>query len=242
MKKRSRTYIIENLIKFFSLELTSQKPLKATKPLSDHLHSTRRRVSNKEQVSTTPDTDTPTIQRTVKQTKDSNLDKDPVHVNVTVVVKKFAGTEKDGKGYTTAEATVEQKPQQYFEPVQRSPQNPTENKDKTEETIERAKSTDQQRTKSTEQKVLEHTDRHTQSDTEQIITDEQKKRRRPKRISRTCQTYECVFRRMERDQQQDLRATSDTEKNMQTRKSQLRPRKKSPKKNLPVYVSADSFR
>ena len=47
---------------------------------------------------------------------------------------------------------------------------------------------------------------------------------------------------MEREQQQDLRATSDTEKNMQTRKSQLRPRKRSPKKHLPVYLSADSFR
>lgn len=46
---------------------------------------------------------------------------------------------------------------------------------------------------------------------------------------------------MERDQQQDLRTTSDTEKNIQTRKSQLRPRKKSPKKNLPIYLSPDSF-
>ncbi|CAF4603791.1 unnamed protein product, partial [Rotaria magnacalcarata] len=79
-----------------------------------------------------------------------------------------------------------------------------------------------------------------QSDTEQIITEKQKKHRRPKRISRTCQTYECVFRRMERDQQHDLRATSDTEKNIQTLKSQLRPRKKSPKKNYPLYLSTDS--
>jgi hypothetical protein len=47
---------------------------------------------------------------------------------------------------------------------------------------------------------------------------------------------------MEREQQYDLRTTSDTEKNIQTRKSQLRPRKKSPKKNFPIYLSADSFR
>jgi hypothetical protein len=47
---------------------------------------------------------------------------------------------------------------------------------------------------------------------------------------------------MEREQQAEMRATSDTEKNIQTRKSQLRPRKKSPKKNHPVYLSSDSFR
>jgi hypothetical protein len=214
--------------------------------MSDHLHSTRRRAQHKEQILTTPDTlpdtDTSTVRRTVKQTKDSHQDKDPVHVNVTVVVKKFAGTTKDGNPITTAEATVEQKPQQYFEPVQHPPETlpvPTENKD---ETIERPKSTEQQQISSKEQTLLENHDRHTQSDTEQIITDNQKKHRRPKRISRTCQTYECVFRRMERDQQQDLRTTSDTEKNIQTRKSQLRPRKKSPKRNLPIYLSTDSFK
>ncbi len=122
------------------------------------------------------------------------------------------------------------------------PSTTIENKEQSEELIERSKSTDQQRTKSSEEKILKHPDRHTQSDTEQIITDEQKKRRRPKRISRTCQTYEGVFRRMEREQQSEMRATSDTEKNIQTRKSQLRPRNKSPKKNQPVYLTTDSFR
>ena len=95
--------------------------------------------------------------------------------------------------------------------------------------------------KSSDDNFLEQIDRHVQSDTEQIVTEEQKKRRRPKRISRTSQTYECVFRRMEREQTQDLRTTSDTEKNIQTKKSQLRPRKKSPKRNQSVYLSADSF-
>jgi hypothetical protein len=214
--------------------------------MSDHFHSTRRRAPNKEQILTTPDTmpdtDASTVRRTVKQTKDSHQDKDPVHVNVTVVVKKFAGTTKDGKPVTTAEAIVEQKSQQYFETVQQRPETlpaPTETKD---ELIERSKSTEQQRLQSSEEKILDPQDRHTQSDTEQIITENQKKRRRPKRISRTCQTYEHIFRRMEREEQHDLRTTSDTEKNIQTRKSQLRPRRKSPKKNIPIYLSTDSFR
>jgi hypothetical protein len=214
--------------------------------MSDHLHSTRRRTSNKEQILTTPDTipdtDRSSGRRTVKKTKDSHHDKDPVHVNVTVVVKKFAGTTKDGAPVTTAEAVVEQKPQQYFEPVQHPPENLLASTETKDESLERRKSTEQPRLPSSEEKMLEHNDRHTQSDTEQIITDNQKKRRRPKRISRTCQTYERVFRLMEREQQQELRATSDTEKTIQTRKSQLRPRKKSPKKNLPIYLSTDSFR
>jgi hypothetical protein len=215
--------------------------------MSDHLLSTRRRSSNKEHLLTTPDTmpdtDRSSGRHTIRKTKDSHQDKDPVHVNVTVVVKKFAGTKKDGTPVATAEAVVEQKPQQYFEPVQHPPESlsaPTEPKD---ESTERPKSIAQEpRLPSSEEKLLEPFDRHTQSDTEQIITDNQKKRRRPKRISRTCQTYESVFRRMEREEQQELRATSDTEKNIQTKKSQLRPRKKSPKKNLPVYLSTDSFK
>jgi hypothetical protein len=212
--------------------------------MSDYLHSTRRRAPNKEQILTTPDTDTPVTRRTVKQSKDSNQDQDPVNVNVTVVVKKFAGTGNDGSSRTTAEAFIEQKPQQYFEPVQHPPAilpPATENDDKHEESSERPKSTEQQRIEPSEQ-LTEHHDRHTQSDTEQIITEKQKKLRRPARVSRKCQTQECVFRRMEREQQYDLRAASDTEKNIQTRKSQLRPRKKSPKKNFPIYLSADSFR
>lgn len=229
------------------LEVSSQKPLKATQPMSDHLHSTRRRGSNKEQSLTTPDTvrdtDTPVVRRSVKQSKDSHQDKDPVHVNVTVVVKKFAGTAKDETPTTTTEAVVEKKSQQYFEPVHRPPEVPaltTENKD---ESTERPQSTDDQlRVPSPQQRQVEHHERHTQSDTEQIITETQKKRRRPKRISRTSQTYECVFRRMERDQQPDIRVTSDTEKNIQTRKSQLRPRKKSPRKHPPVYLSTESFK
>jgi len=236
------------------LELSPKKPLKATKPLSDHLHPTRRRVSTKEIFTTPdtiPDTDTPSVRHTVKKTKDSIEEKEPVHVNVTVVVKKFSGTSKDGTtSHTTTEAFVDQKPQQYFEHVQHPSETlplpltsaTTENKEKSEELIERPRSIDHQQIKSSEEKILEHCDRYTQSDTEQIITEQQKKRRKPKRISRTSQTYESVFRRMEREQQQDLRATSDTEKNIQTRKSQLRPRKKSPKKNLPVYLSTDSFR
>ncbi|CAF4305472.1 unnamed protein product [Rotaria sp. Silwood2] len=235
---------------FDDRELTSQKPLKATKPISDHFHSTRRRAPNNEQILATPDTisnaDTPTIRRTVKLSNDQNEDKEPVNVNVTVVVKKFSGTNDDRTSRTVTEAFIESKPQQYFEHVQHPPailppSPATEDKEKSEESIERPKTTEQQPTKSEEQ-FIEHHDREIHSDTEQIITEKQKHHRRPKRISRTCQTYECVFRRMEREQHNDLRATSDTEKNIQTLKSQLRPRKKSPKKNLPLYLSADSFR
>jgi len=223
---------------FFFQELSSKKPLKATKPLSEYVQPTRRRAPNKEIALTTPDTDTPTVRRTVKQNKDSNTDKDPVHVNVTVVVKKFASSSKEELGQTTAEAFVEPKLQPYFEPVQH-PTEPTQ--EKTEEINQRPRSIDHQQLKSSDDNFLEQIDRHVQSDTEQIVTEEQKKRRRPKRISRTSQTYECVFRRMEREQTQDLRTTSDTEKNIQTKKSQLRPRKKSPKRNQSVYLSADSF-
>lgn len=158
-------------------------------------------------------------------------------------MKKFSGTAKDETPSTTAEAVVEQKPQQYFEHVQRPPETLALTAESKDDMTERPKSTEEQpRAVSREQKQIEHHERHTQSDTEQIITETQKKRRRPKRVSRTSQTYECVFRRMERDQQHDIRVTSDTEKNIQTRKSQLRPRKKSPRKNLPVYLSTDSFK
>ncbi|CAM4905735.1 unnamed protein product [Rotaria socialis] len=224
---------------FDERELTPQKPLKATKPLSDHFHDTHRHTSNKEQTLTTPDTtsniDTPTIQRTVKVAKDHSQDKDPVNVNVTVVVKKFAGTNEDGNTRTVTEA--------YFEPVQHPSEIPSstiDDKEKAEISNERPRSTEQPLLQSSEQ-FISSNDRQIQSDTEQMTTEKQKKHRRPKRISRTCQTYECVFRRMERDQQHDLRATSDTEKNVQTLKSQLRPRKKSPKKNYPLYLSTDSF-
>ncbi|CAF3352469.1 unnamed protein product [Rotaria sp. Silwood1] len=235
---------------FDNRESTPQKPLKATKPMVDHFHSTRRRAPNSEQILATPDTisnaDTPTIRRTVKLSNDHNQDKEPVNVNVTVVVKRFAGTNDDGTSRTITEAFIDQKPQQYFEHVQHPPailppSSPTGDKEKPEESIERPRTSEQSPIKSSEQ-IIEHHDRETHSDTEHIITDKQKKNRRPKRISRTCQTYECVFRRMEREQYHDLRATSDTEKNIQTLKSQLRPRRKSSKKNLPLYLSADSFR
>ena len=85
-------------------------------------------------------------------------------------------------------------------------------------------------------------DRHTQSDTEQIMTEKQKKQRRPKRISRTTQTYECVFRRIECGEHEELRPTTNTEKNIQTRKSQLHPRSKSPRKNHTIYLSNDAFK
>ncbi|CAF2039831.1 unnamed protein product [Rotaria magnacalcarata] len=84
-------------------------------------------------------------------------------------------------------------------------------------------------------------ERHTQSDTEQIITEKQRKRRRPKRVSRKTQTQECIFRRMEREQHDELRPVNDTDKNIQTRKSQLCPKSKSPKKH-PTYISTDAFK
>lgn len=218
--------------------------------MSDHYHSIHRRASNKEQTVTTSDTisnaETPTVRRTVKVSKDRNQDQEPVNVNVTVVVKKFAGTNDDGTSRTVTEAYVEPKSEQYFEHVQRStevlpPPSTTEDNEKSEELKERPKSTDQAVVQPTEP-IIPSNERQIQSDTEQFTTEKQKKNRRPKRISRTCQTYESVFRRMEREQQQELRATSDTEKNVQTIKSQLRPRRKSPKKNMPLYLSADSFR
>ncbi|CAF3576930.1 unnamed protein product [Rotaria sordida] len=245
------TYYVQQQSNFVdNRELTPQKPLKATKPMSDHFHPTHRHAQKNEQISSTPDTisntGTPTFRRTIKLSNDQNQDNEPVNVNVTVVVKKFAGTNEDGTSRTITEAFVEQKPQQYFEPVQHPlailpPSTTTEDKEKSEESTERPKTSEQHPIKPSEQ-IIEHHDREIHSDTEQIITEKQKKNRRPKRISRTCQTYECVFRRMEREQYHNLRATADTEKNIQTLKSQLRPRKKSPKKNLPPYLPADSFR
>ncbi|UJR23306.1 hypothetical protein I4U23_026321 [Adineta vaga] len=76
------------------------------------------------------------------------------------------------------------------------------------------------------------------SDTEQT----KPKRRRPKRISRTTQTHEYIFRRMEREQHQELLPTNDTDKNIQTRKSQLCPRKRSPKKPYSIYLSTDEYK
>ena len=80
------------------------------------------------------------------------------------------------------------------------------------------------------------------SDTEQIMTEKQKKRRRPKRISRTTQTYERIFRMMAFEEHEELRPTGKTEKCIQTRRSQLRPRTKSPRKQPPIYLSADAFK
>ncbi|CAF0848400.1 unnamed protein product [Rotaria sp. Silwood1] len=182
-------------------ESTPQKPLKATKPISDHLQSTNRRSTTKERTSTsTPDTELdsnrPIVPRSVKK---STNDNEPVNVNVTVLVKNL--TDQDNN-------EMSQKPQKKQNIIKSS--------------------TDY--------------DRHTQSDTEQIITEKQKKRRRPKRISRTTQTYECVFRRMEREQHEELRPTNDTDKNIQTRKSQLCPRSKSPRKHYPTYISTDAFK
>ena len=251
--------------------------------MADHLHGSRRRTGQKEQELTTPettrDTVTPVVRRTVKQTKDSNHEKDPVNVNVTVVVKKFASATNDRPARISAEAYVEDRstppskhqkeqphhhevvqkpvsaleqrhdqpqPEPYFETVEHPPSvaeqpRAEEGEAKPEELLTRPKSTEQPAVASPKP-AIQHEDRHTQSDTEQFVTEQQKKRRRPKRISRTCQTYECVFRRMEREQTHDLRNTSDTEKNVQTRKSQLRPRKKSAKNNHALYLSADSFR
>lgn len=90
--------------------------------------------------------------------------------------------------------------------------------------------------------VVTDQERHTQSDTEQVIGKKQKKRRRPKRISRTTQTYECVFRRMERDQHEELLPTNDTEKCVQTRRSCLRPITRSPRRHHPLYLSTDAFK
>lgn len=84
-------------------------------------------------------------------------------------------------------------------------------------------------------------ERQTQSDTEHVLGKKQKKRRRPKRISRTTQTYECVFRRMERDQHTELLPTNDTDKCIQTRRSCLRPATRSPKRHQ-NYLSTDAFK
>ena len=84
--------------------------------------------------------------------------------------------------------------------------------------------------------------RATQSDSEQIVSEKQKKRRRPKRISRTTQTYECVFRRMAEEEHRELQPNGETERSVQTRRSRLRPRTRSPSKPLPVYLSTDAFR
>jgi hypothetical protein len=185
--------------------------LKATKPMSDHLHSKNRRSPAKEQTSTVTDSDTQIVRRSFKQSKDSNENKDPVNVNVTVVVKNM----KDEDDDETAGKTL-------LRP-------------KNEEQSERNKSNKQRLFKSSTDY-----DRNTQSDTEQIITEKQKKRRRPKHRSCKTQTYEKYFRA---DEHPELWPTNRTEKNIQTRMSQLCPRTRSPKrKNPPVYLSTDAFK
>ncbi|CAF3956620.1 unnamed protein product [Adineta steineri] len=72
-------------------------------------------------------------------------------------------------------------------------------------------------------------DRHVESDTGEIKHEKQPKPRRPKRISRTTQTYEHVFRRMEREQNNELMPITDTDKHSQTKDSQLNPKTKSSK-------------
>jgi len=188
---------------FIILESTPQKPSKATKSMSDHPPSIRRRLPTKELNLTTPDTEpdstTRSTRRTTKQSKNSNEDKDPVNDNVNVFVKNLNNEDDD-------------------------------------ETSSKAKD------KKKIRKTITDNERHTQSDTEQIITEKQKKRRRPKRISRTTQTYECVFRRMEYEEHEELRPTNDLDKNVQTKISQLRPKTKSPRKHYPVYLSTDAFK
>ncbi|CAF0871164.1 unnamed protein product [Didymodactylos carnosus] len=142
---------------------------------------------------------------------------------------------------------VDESPSQQplFEPVQKK--SVTSHQDQPEPLVV----TEIKRPQSIEQKSHDTNDlfsrhhqdeRHVQSDSEQFVTAKQQKRRRPKRISRTTQTYDRVFRHMFKEEQQQLRYTSDTEKQIQTRKSALRPRKKSPKKHFPLYLSADTFR
>jgi hypothetical protein len=167
--------------------------------MSDHSQSIRRRISTREKNLTTPDSKTNSIRRSIKQSKDSNEDQEPVNVNVTVFVKNVNNQDDD---------ETPQKPKNKRKSIKLTPDH----------------------------------ERQTQSDTEQIVTEKQKKRRRPKRISRTTQTYECVFRRMEYGDHRELRPTSETEKNIQTRQSRLRPRTKSPKRNYPIYLSTDAFK
>ncbi|CAF0766972.1 unnamed protein product [Rotaria sordida] len=188
-------------------ESISQKPVKATKPISNNLQSTnRRRSTTKERTSTsTLDTELDSGRHIVpRSVKKSDSDIEPVNVNLTVLVKNL--TDQDNS--ETSQTTPKEKPQKKQNIIKSS--------------------TDY--------------DRHTQSDTEQIISEKQKKHRRPKRISRTTQTYECVFRRMEREQHEELRPTNDTDKNIQTRKSQLCPKPKSPRKHYPAYLSTDAFK
>lgn len=272
---------------FDFLEYVPQKPLKAMKPLADHTYGTRRRLVGKDRASTTPDTgrdgDTPVVRRNVKHSKDGTNEKDPVNVNVTVVVKKFSGSGSQRTPRTTTETYVEeasspmpveaevqqrhaqtppsqtailpendveqeirQPEEPYFNPVEHSivvPEETTEQviEEKFDDIHERPKSTERQGVPSSKH-MVRYDDRYTQSDPELTNKGTQKRLRRPKRVSRKCQTNETVFRRMEREQQQELHAIAENEKNIQTRKSQLRPRKKSPKKTLPVYLSNESFR
>ena len=291
---------------YFCLDYSSKQPMKATKPMPEHLNGARRRGASREHPVSTPETirdgETPVVRRVVKNAKESTQNKDPVNVNVTVVVKKFASSGRERSSNVTTEAYVDERStpsprprhqqaavthqeiesarpeteqqsarevtedasemtthepaeeqpttveerERYFETVSPPPEateEPAVNDDEgqVDESTIRPSSTDHAHS-ATSKKVTLFEDRATQSDTEQSKPETLKRRLRPKRISRTCQTYEHVFRRMEREQQQELRAVTDSDKNVQTRKSQLRPRKKSPKKDQSMYLSADSFR
>ncbi|CAF0850638.1 unnamed protein product [Didymodactylos carnosus] len=135
--------------------------------------------------------------------------------------------------------------QPLFDHVQKPSKSPREEQHKpsVDEETKRPQSIQQKPHGALDLYTHQHEDeRHTQSDSEQFITTKQQKRRRPKRISRTTQTYEKVFKVIMKEEQQHLRYTSDTEKQIQTRKSELRPRKTLPKKHFPLYLSADTFR
>jgi hypothetical protein len=182
------------------LELTAHQPLKATKPMSEQLHSTRERASSQQTLLISRARSTPTVSDTEKQSKD------PMNVNITVVIKN--ASDDENVRLTTAEAVVDQERSGMLE-------------------------------SSSQRKRSRSIDPSTQADTAPAVT---QKHSRPKHISRTSQTYECVFRRMERGREHPLRVKSATEHSVPARTSQVRSRNRSPKKYLSPYLSADPVR
>ncbi|CAF0898996.1 unnamed protein product [Adineta steineri] len=154
---------------------------------------------------------------------------------------KNAETETDQKSFSHDTSTTGNYQQHQRSPAQKSSKpasdhvqstthpKPQKRHSSTEHDSDDDKNRNNKSTQKHDKEQSTYHDRHVESDTGEIKHEKQPKPRRPKRISRTTQTYEHVFRRMEREQNNELMPITDTDKHSQTKDSQLNPRTKSSK-------------
>ncbi|CAF3537806.1 unnamed protein product [Adineta steineri] len=154
---------------------------------------------------------------------------------------KNVETETDQKSFSHDTSTTGNYQQQQRSPAQKSSKptsdhvqstthpKPQKRHSSTEHDSDDDKHRNNKSTQKHDKEQSTYHDRHVESDTGEIKHEKQPKPRRPKRISRTTQTYEHVFRRMEREQNNELMPITDTDKHSQTKDSQLNPKTKSSK-------------